>query len=562
MTLRRLLELAATRRRWIVAGAALGAVGIGANVALVGVSAYLISKSALVTSVAEVALAITSVRVLAIARAAFRYLERYVTHAAVLRSLADLRVWFYASIEPLAPARLVTRRSGDLVGRIVADIDTLERFPVRVLAPLITAVAVAAIACLALGLLDPAIGIVLALFLAVAGVLLPLVTRRMARLHGAGLVTGRARFGALAVDHIGGLADLVALDQSGAHVAGALAEGMALDRTRERLAVPRAINVALGSLLTSLCGVTVLAMAIALVESGRLDGVLLAALPLAAIATFEAAQPLSQAFESLEMSRAAAGRLVELTDVASPVVDRTTTTSEPSDHAIDIVDLCFRYGPGEPLAIDGLDLSVPAGTCVALVGPSGTGKTTLLNLLLRFWEFESGEIRLGGRDIRDVAGDGVRRSMSVVPQRVDLFDATIRDNLALADGDVTDERIEAAARQAQLHDVITALPDGYATRIGEDGVRLSGGERRRLAIARAIIKDAPIVLLDEPTADLDALTERRLVASIRPFLDGRTVLLVTHSPGFVALAHRVVRLDGEGRLAGLPVPAGIAQPIP
>jgi ABC-type multidrug transport system fused ATPase/permease subunit len=127
---------------------------------------------------------------------------------------------------------------------------------------------------------------------------------------------------------------------------------------------------------------------------------------------------------------------------------------------------------------------------------------------------------------------------------------------------VTDERIEAAARQAQLHDVITALPDGYATRIGEDGVRLSGGERRRLAIARAIIKDAPIVLLDEPTADLDALTERRLVASIRPFLDGRTVLLVTHSPGFVALAHRVVRLDGEGRLAGLPVPAGIAQPIP
>ena len=559
MTLRRLIGLAATRRRWIVAGALLAAVAIGANVALVGVSAFLISKSALAVSVAEVAVAITTVRVLAIGRAAFRYLERYVTHAVVLRSLADLRVWFFASIEPLAPARLVTRRSGDLVGRIVSDIDTLERFPVRVLVPAITAVVVAGIACLVLGLLDPATGLVLAVFLVVTGVVLPLATRHLARDDAAGFVTGRARFGALAVDHIGGLPDLVALDQAGQHLARTLAEGEAFDRTREHLAVPRGINLALGSLLTGLCGVTVLAMAIALVASGRLDGVLLAALPLAAIATFEAVQPLGQAFESLEMSRTAAGRLVELTDVAPPVVDRPRTASAPTDHSIDVVDLCFRYGPAERPAIDGLDLSVPAGSSVALVGPSGSGKTTLINLLLRFWEFESGEIRLGGRDLRDYAAETVRRSMSVVPQNIDLFDATIRDNLALADADVTDERIEAAARQAQLHEAISALPDGYETRVGEDGVRLSGGERRRLAIARAIIKDAPIVLLDEPTADLDALTERRLVASLRPFLQGRTVLLVSHSPGFIRLADRVVRLDGDGRLAGLAGAAGMAR---
>ena len=548
MTILRLVGLAATRRRWIIAGALLGAIAIGANVALVAASAFLISKSALVASVAEVALVITAVRVLAIARAAFRYLERYVTHAVVLRTLADLRVGFYEAIEPLAPAGLVSHRSGDVVDRVVADIDTLERFSIRVLAPLLTAIVVAVVACLLVGIVAGPAGLVLAAFLVLAGVAMPLATRRLARGPAAALVGGRARLSALVVDQIGGLADLVALDQSGRHEARTLAEGAGLDQTGRRLAVPRAINVALGSLLTGLCGVAILGVAITLVDGGGLDVVLLAALPLAAVATFEAVQPLSQAFESLEMSRAAAGRLVELTDVDPPVVDRPRTAPLGSCHALEVVDVRFRYGPAERFALDGVSLSIPEGTRLALVGPSGAGKSTLINLLLRFWDIESGEIRLGDRNLRDYAADDVRRSISVAPQRIDLFDATIRDNLALADADVTDERIEAAARQAQLHDAIRALPDGYDTRVGEDGVRLSGGERRRLAIARAIIKDAPIVVLDEPTADLDAVTERRLAASLRPFLQGRTVMIVSHSPVFVSLADRVVRLDGNGRL--------------
>jgi ATP-binding cassette, subfamily C, bacterial CydC len=548
MTFGRLVRVVATRRRWIVAGALLGAVAIGANIALVAMSAFLISKSALVGSVAEVAVAITSVRVLAIARAAFRYLERYVTHTVVLRSLADLRVWFYISIEPLAPARLTTQRSGDLVGRIVADIDTLERFSIQVLAPALTASIVVVIACLWLGAIDGAEGLVVAAFLVAAGVVLPLATHRLARGNAADLIARRAQFGALSVDHISGLADLVALDQSGRHEARTLSAGHELDRTGERLAVSRGINVAVGSLLTALCGVSVLAIAIALVDGGGLDGVLLAVLPLGAIAVFEAVQPMSQTVESLEMSRAAAGRLVELTDAPSPVVDPSHPAPVGSRGAIELLDVRFRYGPTDPLVLDGVSLTVPAGACLALVGPSGSGKSTLVDLLLRFREFESGDIRLGGRSLRDHAADDVRRSISIVPQRIDLFDATIRDNLALADANATDARIEAAARVAQLHEVVCSLPDGYATRVGEDGVRLSGGERRRLAIARAIIKDAPIVILDEPTADLDAITERRLVASLRPFLQGRTALIVSHSPGFVGLADRVVRLDGNGRV--------------
>ena len=192
---------------------------------------------------------------------------------------------------------------------------------------------------------------------------------------------------------------------------------------------------------------------------------------------------------------------------------------------------------------------MPAGGSLAIVGASGSGKTTIVNLLLRFWDYDAGEIRLGGVELRDLRADDVRRRIAVVSQRVDLFDATIRDNLALADPDVTDAQLDEACRIAQLDDVIAALPAGYDTRIGENGVRLSGGERRRLAIARAILRDAPILVLDEATADLDASTERALVDSLRPFIAGRTTLVITHRPALAELAERTVRIE-RGRLVG------------
>ena len=223
--------------------------------------------------------------------------------------------------------------------------------------------------------------------------------------------------------------------------------------------------------------------------------------------------------------------------------------------AVDVRGLRFAYEPGGPLVLDDVNLNVPAGGSLAIVGPSGSGKSTLVNLLLRFWDYTDGEIRIGGDELRDLRADDARRLVGVVSQRIDLFDATIRDNLALADQDVTDERIEAASRQAQLHEFVTSLPRGYDTPIGEDGVRLSGGERRRLAIARVIIRDAPILVLDEATADLDALTERRLLASLRPFLAGRTTILITHRAAVAREADAVVELR-HGRLTPLRSAAG------
>ena len=315
----RLLELLSAHRRWVAAGVLLGFLAIAANVALVAMSAFLVSGAAVVDNVAELALAVTAVRVLAIGRAAFRYFERYATHVATLRILADVRVWFYAAIEPLAPARLTTRRSGDLLARIVADVETLEDFYVRVLVPPIVAILVTAFGCVLLGVFDVSLGLVLLAFLVLVGVVLPLLTRWLSREVSEQSIRTRGELSASIVDEVHGLADLIALDRADGHRATLLALGTRLDRTGERQALFRGLSVGLAALLTSLCAIAILALSIPLVVGGTLDGVYLALLPLAAVAVFEAVQPLSLSIQLLGASRAAAGRLFEVVDAPPPL---------------------------------------------------------------------------------------------------------------------------------------------------------------------------------------------------------------------------------------------------
>ena len=279
--------------------------------------------------------------------------------------------------------------------------------------------------------------------------------------------------------------------------------------------------------------------------------------------------PLSQAFALQDANEAAARRLFELTDAVPAVAEvpgRAVTTAETAGAdptrppAIEIRDLRFRYAPDEPWVLDGFDLSIPSGGSLALVGPSGSGKSTLVNLLLRFWDYEAGSIRIGDRELRDMPTEEVRAMLGVVPQEIHLFNATIRDNLAVADADVTDERIVAACRMAQVHDVRRDPAGGLRDARRRARAAASGGERQRLAIARAIIKDAPVLVLDEATANLDVLTERDLMTSLAPFLADRTTLVISHRASVAAGMDRIVRLDGqpgEASSAGSRSPASI-----
>ena len=358
--LRRLSRLVFEHWPWLVAGGLFGVVAVASNVALMGLSAYLISKAAIATGVAELALAVTGVRVLAISRAAFRYLERYTTHRAMFRILSTVRVWFYRAVEPLAPARLVDRRSGDLLTRSVNDVDTLEDFYIRVLVPPVVAAVVVAGVSVVYGLFDLAIGLALAFFLVLTAVVLPLISRWLSVAPSAALADLRGDVGAMLIDEVGGVADLVALDAAAGHRARLLARAAELDSARQRLGAIEGVANALAGLFASLAGLVILALAIPMVTAGDLEGVFLAALPLAAIAAFEAVQPLSRSLQLYDSTKASARRVFELVDEQAPVIDPAEPALPPDAHALAIEGLSFRFGETEPWVLQDLSLGIGA----------------------------------------------------------------------------------------------------------------------------------------------------------------------------------------------------------
>jgi ATP-binding cassette subfamily C protein CydC len=336
-----------------------------------------------------------------------------------------------------------------------------------------------------------------------------------------------------------------------------------LSHVQERMAVIRGMGIALGALMASLAGITVLWLAIPLESGGTLPGVFLALLPLTAIASFEAVQPLSLALQNIEASRAAARRIFELID-AKPFVEENPRAcapecmgAAPDGYQIEVRNLRFTYAATEASVIDDVSFILPAGGRVVILGPSGAGKSTLVSLLLRFWEYSSGSIWLGGRELHEYHSDSVRAMISVIAQDCYLFNSSIRDNLLLANPDATDDQIIASCRQAQLDEFIRELPRGYDTRIGENGLLLSGGERQRLAIARAILKDAPILILDEATAHLDTVTEKAVWDALHNFMLGRTTLILSHTLRGIQAPDQVLTLV-HGRLLASPAVGTLA----
>ncbi len=524
----RLIRLVAPFWKWMALALAMGAATVFSGISLMATSAWLISAAALHPSIADLGVAIVGVRFFGIARGVCRYLERYISHSVTFRVLARLRVWFYEALEPLAPARLIAYRSGDILSRAIADIETLQDLYVRAIAPPLVAAVVALVVGLWFGWFSPSLAGVLILFLALAGTGAPTLVRRLSRGPSETAIAQRAELRSLLVDGIQGMPDAIAFGQELAMRKKVQVVGCKLIDAQRRLAHINASQSGLINLLTNTGMWAVLVIAIGLVSTGQLPGVMLATLALGALAAFEAVLPLPLAAQAWESSRVAARRLFDLVD-AQPAVAEPASPSPLSLHpALDVRDLRFRYSPDDLPALDGVSFAAPPGKRIAIVGPSGAGKSTLVNLLLRFWDYETGQIVLGGVDLRACSSDDVRHAVGVISQQTYLFSATIRENLLMARPDATLDEIVEAMRRAQLHDFVKSLPRGYDTWVGEHGLSLSGGERQRLAIARALLRETPILILDEPTANLDAATERSVLQSILGVMAGRTLILITH----------------------------------
>lgn len=560
----RLLRLLLPEWKSMLAAAAWGFATVASNVGLLATSAYLIARAAQHPPVLYLMVPIVGVRFFGIARAAFRYLERYFSHDATFRVLERLRVRFYAALEPLAPAGLLDQRGGDLLSRIVGDVETLRDFFLRAVAPPLVAAGVLTAVAAFLGRYNAGLAWAVVAVFGAAGMGVPVAALLASRGVGRKLVRTRARLQAALVDSIQGMADLQAFGQARRQLETVESLSRELEDLQTRTLNVASLSGSLTGLAGNLAAWCVLALAIPLVAQRQLDGVYLAMLMLAASSAFEAVMPLPQALQYLEQSLAAARRLFAVVDraaaaetsaaqappaCASPLAAAPRPTRvAPAFRGLQVEGLRFRYTAVGPWVLDGVHLQLPWGGKLAVVGPSGAGKTTLVNLLLRFWDDYEGSIRLDGQAIRSIPPEELRNHVAVVAQNTHLFNATIRENLLLARPGATQAEMEQAAAAAQIDAFIRSLPEGFDTYVGEGGFKLSGGQRQRLAVARALLKDAPLLILDEATAGLDAVTEEQLWTALLRVMEGRTVLAISHRLRGLEVMDQIVVLE-QGRVA-------------
>ena len=548
----RLWRLLAPQRRWMLGGAAVALLALLANVGLLAVSGAFIASMAL-AGAARVAIdyftPAAMIRGLAIARTGGRYVERLLTHEATFRVLARLRVWLYLAIEPLAPARLDLLRSADLLSRLQADVDTLNQVYLRLLLP----AGVAAVALLgmlgAMSLFSAGAALLTAGWLLLAGVAVPWWAWRRARAPSREALLLRNTLRIDAGDALAGALELRVFGAEQAWLQRVDDGSAALLARQRRLSDLAGLSGAALGLFANLATASVLALVLPAVAAASLPPQDLPMLALFALGAFEAVAPLPLASQMLGEMLAAARRVFELADTPPALAEPAAASPGPEGSAVSIRGLRMRYDEQGPWVLDGLDLELRAGARLALVGASGAGKSSLLQVLTRLRDYQQGSVRVAGHDLREYRGDDARALFSVVSQDEYLFHGSVLDNLLLARQQATPQQVEAACRAARLHEVVEALPDGYLTQLGETGSLLSGGQSRRLGIARALLKDAPILLLDEPAEALDAHTERELYEALADAMRGRTVLVITHRLGAMqSLVDEIALLDA-GRIA-------------
>jgi thiol reductant ABC exporter CydC subunit len=531
----------------LVLAAALGALAAGCSVGLLATAAWLISRSAQRPPVLYLMAPAAVVQAFGLGRATLRYAERLAGHDAALRMLASRRVRAYDALARLAPAGLADYRSGDLISRLVTDIDSLADRWLRVRLPFAAAALAGAGAVAVVGVLSPAAGLVLAATLVASALAGPVVAITLSRREERGLAPLRGELAAATVDLLDGAAELAAFGADGRVLASVQRTGARLSALDTRSGYARGAGAAVSALAAGAAVCGVLAVAVPEVRAGGLAGVLLAVVALTPLAAHEVVAGLTPAAQEVPRLRVAAARVAEVLRRPAPVAEPRAPAALPGPpYDLAAYGLTAGWAPGQDVLRD-VWFDVPAGSRTAVIGPSGSGKTTLAMVLLRFLGYSQGVVTLGGRDLRTLNSDEVRSVIGVCEQDAHVFDSTLEANLRLAKPAATADELRSALARARLLAWVDSLPLGLGTPVGEHGARLSGGQRQRLALARVLLRDFPVVILDEPAEHLDEAAADELTRDLLAAVEGRTVLLITHRPVAPGSVDQVLRLE-DGRL--------------
>jgi ATP-binding cassette subfamily C protein CydC len=540
--IRRVLAEPGTPYARLALAGLLGLASAAATIGLLAGSGYVVGRAALRPGLDALVGILAGVEVLAFVRGPIRYAERLVGHDATLRALARWRVWLYDSLTPRVPAALSGWRSGDLLTRAIDDVDTLQDLYLRTLLPVAVALGSAVLGLVVVGLILPVGVLALGIPLIIATVVPPILTWRETGGEEAATLTGA--LAAHVVDAIHGAPDLLAFGADGAmreriEVISNRVDAFEHRRARADMAATVVTQVCLGAAL-----VAVVAVGVSAVHAHHLNPVMVAVLPLATLATFEPMAGIAQAAARARTVSAAAQRLMELEEVPIPVRDPIEVDHLPAGvPELSFTGAALRYAPELPRALDGLTLQVKPGARVAVTGSSGAGKSSLVNALLRFWPLEEGTLTVGHVPVTRLSQAEVRAACALVDQRAQLFAGTVRSNVMLGRPDATEEEVVAALEAAHLGAWVNALPSGLETPVGDEGVTVSGGERRRMAVARALLAGGPVLVLDEPTQGLDAPLADQLIDDVLAAAGSRSVLLITHRAREAARCDAVVTLE-------------------
>ncbi len=563
-TLLRLLKLGREARWPFALGALLAFIVVLANVALLGLAGWFIAAMAaagLASTAINYFTPAAGIRGFAILRTAGRYAERIVNHDATLRLLSRLRVWVYRRIEPLAPAVLARYRSGDVLGRLVADVDTLDNAWLRVFSPALVALAAASAMVVFLLFFSIPVAFIDLALLAVVGVLFPLLVQRLARRPAERAAALSGEIKAELLDDFAGLAELQVLGADVPRREASARRNRSLGRVQDRGLALEALATG-GIVLATGAAVSLTWLAVApAAASCRMDPLYLPLLVFFVLASLEAVQGLPGAFRALGDTLAAARRVFEIADEPPVIRETAHPVDTIASRDLSVESIRLSYGPDLGWALDGVSFELPAGAAVAVVGPSGAGKSSLAQLLLRFRDPDAGMIRLGGKPLDTYSFEKVRSQFAWAAQSTRLFSTTLRENLRLARPDADDETLWAALDTVGLASEMRGLERGLDSFVGAGGMMLSAGQARRLMLARAWLSPSPILLLDEPTEGLDAANERAVIETLAGQRGDRSLLLITHRLAGLEKMDEIIvldrgRVEERGRHADLLAHAG------